>query len=209
MVNSPLVPAKNSLFNPYPLSLSCVLLMDIEVPSDLELLQRARQFDAQALAQIYDLHSPGLHRYAMRLLGDQVLAEDCVAETFSRFLQALQANRGPTDYLQAYLYRVAHNWVVDHYRREPPPADVLTEELRDHQAGPEEEAGRRLRQERLRTALKQLTPDQQQVIALKFLEGWENEAIARSLKKPVGAVKSLQHRALATLQRILQDEDAG
>jgi len=181
--------------------------MDIQVPSDPELLELARHFDSQALAQIYDAYSPGLYRYAMRLLGDQNQAEDCVAETFSRFLQALKARRGPESYLQAYLYRMAHNWIVDQYRRDPVQPMELTEEHQDENANPEKDAGQHLRQERLRSAIKNLTPDQQQVIALKYLEGWENEEIARSLKKPIGAVKSLQHRALATLQRTMQDED--
>jgi RNA polymerase sigma-70 factor (ECF subfamily) len=181
--------------------------MEINVPSDPELLQRARLFDHQALAQIYDLYSQGLYRYAMRLLGDQNLAEDCVAETFSRFLQALQAKRGPESYLQAYLYRMAHNWIVDQYRRETIQPAELTEEHQDENTDPEKDANLRLHQERLRMAMKALTPDQQQVIALKYLEGWENEEIARSLKKPVGAVKSLQHRGLATLQRILNREE--
>jgi RNA polymerase sigma-70 factor, ECF subfamily len=181
--------------------------MEIKVPLDLELLHHARRFDRQALAMIYDLYSPGLYRYAMRLLGDQNMAEDCVADTFTRFLQALRINRGPDNFLQAYLYRMAHNWISDHYRREPAPAEELTEEYRDNQANPEEDTNRRQRQERLRAALRQLTTDQRQVIILKYLEGWENEEIACSLKKPVGAVKSLQHRALATLERILNREE--
>ncbi|TRZ51621.1 sigma-70 family RNA polymerase sigma factor [bacterium] len=181
--------------------------MDNQVPFAPELLELARQFDHPALAQIYDTYSPGLYRYAMRLLGDQNLAEDCVAETFSRFLQALQTKRGPDSYLQAYLYRMAHNWIVDHYRREPMQPVELTEEHRDENADPEKDAGQHLRQERLRMAIKKITPEQQQVIALKYLEGWKNEEIARSLKKPVGAVKSLQHRALANLQRILNREE--
>jgi RNA polymerase sigma-70 factor (ECF subfamily) len=182
--------------------------MDTELPSDPELLVLAQRFDPQALAQIYDICSPGLYRYAMRLLGDQNLAEDCVAETFSRFLQALHAKRGPENYLQAYLYRMAHNWIVDQYRREPNQPVELTEEHLDENADPEKDAGLHLRQEHLRMAIKTLTPDQQRVIALKFLEGWENEEIARSLKKPVGAIKSMQHRALASLQRTLGSEES-
>lgn len=181
--------------------------MENNVPSDPDLLDLARKFDHQALARIYDTYSPGLYRYAMRLLGDHSLAEDCVAETFSRFLQALRAKRGPDSFLQAYLYRMAHNWIVDQYRRNPIQPMELTEEHRDEYADPEKDAGLHLRQERLRMAIKKLTPDQQQVIALKYLEGWENEEIARALKKPVGAVKSVQHRALASLQRTLGDED--
>jgi RNA polymerase sigma-70 factor, ECF subfamily len=181
--------------------------METNVPSDIELLQRARLLESQALAEIYDTYSPGLHRYAMRLLGDQALAEDCVADTFTRFLQALQVRRGPGNFLQAYLYRVAHNWIVDHYRRDPLSAEELNEEQRDDRTGPEEDADRHQRKERLQAALRQLTRDQQQVITLKYLENWENEQIARSLNKPVGAVKSLQHRALAALQRLLRSED--
>jgi len=181
--------------------------MDNQVPSDTELLELARQFDHPALAQIYDNYSPGLYRYSMRMLNDQDLAEECVAETFSRFLQALRAKRGPESYLQAYLYRVAHNWIVDHYRREPLQPVELSEEQRDENANPEVDTSRNMQKERLRMALGKLTPDQQQVIALKYLEGWENEEIARSLKKPVGAVKSLQHRALASLEKIMNREE--
>lgn len=177
------------------------------MPSDPELLELARQFDAPALTRIYDSFSPGLYRYAMRLLGDQNLAEDCVSETFSRFLQALRDRRGPDSYLQAYLFRMAHNWIVDQYRRDPVQPDELTEEHLDENADPEKDAWQRIHQERLRMEIKKLTPDQQQVIALKYLEGWENDEIAHSLRKPVGAVKSLQHRALASLQRILNCED--
>ena len=181
--------------------------MDNQVPSDTELLELARQFDHPALARIYDTYSPGLYRYAMQRLSNQDLAEECVAETFSRFLQALRAKRGPENFLQAYLYRMAHNWIVDHYRREPMQPRELTEEHRDENANPEVDTSRHLRQEGMRRALGKLTPDQQQVIVLKYLEGWQNEEIARSLKKPVGAIKSLQHRALASLEKILNREE--
>ena len=172
--------------------------------SEQELLTQAGQFDTCALAEIYDIYSPRLYRYAMRLLGDDCAAEDCVSETFSRFLKALQAGKGPRDYLQAYLFRTAHNLVVDHYRRQS-PTEELDEDLPQAETT-ESVAEDNLRQSRVRAALHKLTEDQQQVVALKFLEGWENEEIAHALHKPIGAVKSLQHRALAQLQKILLDE---
>lgn len=180
--------------------------MDTALFLETDLIQRARQYDRQALAQIYDLYSPGLYRYAMRLLGDQNLAEDCVSETFSRFLGALQRGKGPRDHLQAYLYRIAHNWITDQYRRQP-PAEELDETLPNPGEDPETGAARLMRQARLRESIRRLTPDQQQVIALKFLEGWENEEIANALGKPLGAVKSLQHRALESLKHLLLNED--
>ena len=172
--------------------------------SELELLAQAQKLDTRALAEIYDLYSPRLYRYAFRLLGDACTAEDCVAETFSRFLQALRGGRGPREYLQSYLYRSAHNFVVDHYRRQRPES-VLDENMMGGE-NTEGNMASNLRQQRVRLALGQLTGEQQQVVALKFLEGWGNEEIARILNKPVGAVKSLQHRALAHLQKILLDE---
>ena len=171
-----------------------------------DLLQRARAFDMQALAEIYDRYSPGLYNYAMRLLGNECQAEDCVAETFSRFLKSLRADQGPEAYLQAYLYRIAHNWITDHYRRQP--VFDLDEDLRaGEEACPEVQADRRMQQERVRQALRLLTPDQRQVIVLRFLEGWDNETVAAAVQKPSGAVRALQHRALISLRRWLLGEE--
>jgi RNA polymerase sigma-70 factor (ECF subfamily) len=175
------------------------------VTSERELLLQAKQFDTCALAEIYDLYSPRLYRYAFRLLGDACLAEDCVAETFSRFLQALRSQNGPRDYLQAYLFRSVHNLIVDHYRRQP--ATAILPDTTPGSENTEEGTERAIRRLRVRAAMHELTSDQQQVIALKFLEGWENEEIAQALHRPVGAVKSLQHRALQHLQKVLLEDD--
>lgn len=175
---------------------------------DVTLLQLASRFEEQALAEIYDRFSPGLYRYAMRLLGDAAQAEDCVAETFSRFLRTLKARNGPNAYLQAYLYRIAHNWINDQFRRQPPPPLELDEDWHaDPDPAPERQVETRMQQQRLRAALRRLTGEQRQVIALRFLEEWSLEDTAAALQKPVGAVKSLQHRALAALQRMLAAEE--
>ena len=174
--------------------------------AEKELLQAALRFEQKALAQIYDLYSPELYRYAARFLGDPCVAEDCVADTFSRFLKALHAKRGPKDYLKAYLYRIAHNWIADYYRRAPDITELIDAHP-DPDTAPEHEASFRIRQEQVREALQELTPDQQQVIALKYLEGWKNEEIAQAVKKPVGAVKSLQHRALVRLKKQLESKE--
>ena len=170
-----------------------------------DLLKRASQIETQALAEVYDTYSPGIYRYAMRLLGDMTLAEDCVSETFARFLKAMQDRRGPRDHLQAYLYRIAHNWVVDLYRRNEKVFE-LSDAIRSEADIPEEEAAKHIRRKQVRKAIRQLTPDQQQVISLKYLEDWSNEEVARALKKPIGAVKSIQHRALKSLYRLLEEK---
>ena len=173
--------------------------------NEQELLQKASRMNTQALAEVYDTYSPGIYRYSMRLLGDISLAEDCVAETFARFLKSLQERRGPRDHLQAYLYRIAHNWIVDHYRRNGNTVN-LDNAIRSEADVPEEEAAKRIRQKQVRKAIRHLTPDQQQVISLKYLEEWSNEEVAQALKKPVGAVKSIQHRALKSLHKLLAEK---
>lgn len=176
--------------------------------TEIELLKGAQSFDQEALAVIYDRYSPGIYRYAMRLMGDDCLAEDCVGETFQRFLKALRAGQGPRDHLQAYLYRIAHNLITDSYRRQPPPPLDMDESLRaDDQLHPEEQVDRRLNEQRVRLAVRALTPDQRQVITLRFIEGWENHEVAAALQKPIGAVKALQHRALIALRRLLPVEE--
>lgn len=170
-----------------------------------ELLLRARELDQQALAEIYDSYSTGLYGYALRLLGEPNLAEECVAETFSRYLQAIHAGKGPKKQLKAYLYRIAHNWIVDLYRRSPEQCLPLEEETNvSTNIRVEDQVDRRILANQLRTALFQLTPDQRQVIMLVFIEGWRKADVAAALDKPVGAVKSLQYRGINSLRKILE-----
>lgn len=172
-----------------------------------DLIDRARKFDTQAMADIYDRYSPGLFAYAMRLLGDRCIAEDIVSDTFSRFLKALRSGRGPEEYLQAYLYRIAHNCVVDAYRRQPPASVELSDDLRSEtEKQPEAQADDVFEKNRVRMALRMLTPEQRQVIILRFYENWENEEVSAAVQKPVGAVKALQHRALSALRRWLSKD---
>jgi RNA polymerase sigma-70 factor (ECF subfamily) len=177
---------------------------------DQVILERAKRFEAQALEEIFDSFSPRIYRYAYRLLGDEELAKECMSETFSRFLAALKRDAGPNTYLQAYLYRIAHNWITDYYRRKVPPTVPLDVELPAGSADdPHEWLVGKATNQQLRQALTLLTPDQRQVIVLKYLEDWENKSIADSMNKPVGAVKALQHRGLEALRRILSRYEDG
>jgi RNA polymerase sigma-70 factor (ECF subfamily) len=171
--------------------------------SEKQLIERARRFEEDALTEIYTRYSQGVYRYALHLLGDTRLAEDCTADTFLRFLQAIKFGGGPQDHLQAYLYRITHNHITDSYRRQPPPPLALLDTDASPDDGPNVLAEERIMQQRIRAALNDLTPDQRQVIALKYLEGWENEAVAVILQKSVGTIKSLQHRAIEALRRKL------
>ena len=179
-----------------------------ETINDQSLLAGARRYDEVALSEIYAKYGPALFRYSVRLLGDPQLAEDCVAETFSRLLRELRRGRGPREHLRAYLYRVAHNWIVDHYRQPTAMPVALDPEL-PAPSGSEPSAivKGRLEREQVRRALLRLTPDQQQVLALRYLEGLPNEQVATMMHKSVGAVKALQHRGLAALKKLIDDAE--
>lgn len=173
-----------------------------------DLLRRAGSFESEALAEVYDRFSPGLYRYAMRLLGNADLAEECLSETFSRLLQALKSRHGPRDHLQSYLYRIAHNWITDRYRRGSlPEVSIEVAEPADLSPQPEKAMVMEQQRQRVRSALMQLTPDQRQVVTLRYIEEWEIEDVAAALGKPGGAVKSLQHRGLAALKKILRTKE--
>ena len=164
-------------------------------------LPGVRRLDPEALGAVYDALSPALFRFSYRLLGDSQVAEDVVAETFSRMLTAIRNGGGPEVYLRAYLYRIAHNLAMDHHRAAVTlPLDESDPRLMVE--GPSEATDARDRQA-AREALWHLTPDQRQVIVLKFYQGLSNEEVAAALDKPVGAVKSLQHRALDALRRMM------
>ncbi len=171
---------------------------------EAKLLPRIQALDREALAEMYDAYSDRLYGYAFRLLNNRQLAEDCVSETFTRLLAALQSGNGPQSSLQAYLYRIAHNWITDIYRRQPLEPLTVDETIPMVGDKIESEVELRAANAQILQAMRRLTPDQRQVIILKYVEDWTNEQIAQALQKPVGAVKSLQHRGLESLRRMLQ-----
>jgi RNA polymerase sigma-70 factor, ECF subfamily len=174
--------------------------VDLE-PRDEESLwrDRASEGDPIALGHIYDAYAQRIYRYLYRRSGDAALAEDLTADVFLRLVEASGTPSFCQGSLAPWLYRLAHNRLVDHFRRH---RELSLPEDYDQPSDAGEPAG--VHRGELRAALRQLTPDQQQVVALKFLEGLTNAQIASALSKPEGAVKSLQHRALDALRRILE-----
>ncbi len=178
-----------------------------EVLTEPDLLQRAQRFEGKALAEIYDTYSQELYNYAYRQLGNPTQAEECAAETFKRLLEALSQRKGPRDHIRAYLYRIAHNWITDQYRRQP-LSDVSLEDqmISDPGPSPFQATADNMERERLREALMKLNTNQRLVVALKYLEGWSSPEIAKALDRPLEAVKGLLHRGIENLRLHLTGE---
>lgn len=180
---------------------------------EIKLLERAREFDQEALTWIYQNYHDALYRYIYHHLGNAQTAEDLTSDVFRRFLQALRNGGGPTRQLNAWLYRVAHNLIVDDLRRrkhrDHKSLDgTLGDTLRDDAVGLDHLAGNAIAMERVRQALLTLTEEQRQIIVLKFLEGMSNAEVAKITGKTVGAVKALQHRGLDALRAQLTTPQA-
>ncbi len=174
--------------------------------SEKELLFRARSLDQTSLAEIYQRYRSGLYRYAMRLLCDHDLAEDCVAETFSRLIDSLKNGGGPDEHLQAYLYKIAHNWINDHYRRGESSVAEVSSKLGGNPRETSRVVQERLEIDKVRKALAFLPLEQREVMLLKYLENRSNQEIAQALGKSVGAVRVLHHRGVARLRSLLAEE---
>ncbi len=154
------------------------------------------------IGEVYDRYAPRIYRYIFHRLGQTNVAEDLTSEVFLRFLRA----RVTPDNLLAYLYRSAHNIIVDYLRQNPKLLEPIDERLAAERDDPVQHAELEVERMRVRRAILRLSPDQQQVIVLRYLEELSNAEIGRVLGKNEGAVKALQHRALANLRNLLGGE---
>lgn len=176
--------------------------MPVADSSEQLLLEQARRLDERALGQIHDRYYPEIYRYALYRTGRTEVADDIASEVFLRLLDALHQERAPRTTLRGWLFGVASNLVVDYYRRAPRESAPLDEA----QAAPgsvSAEAELRLQKQEVRAAMRQLTREQQEVLALRFGDGFSVEEAAEAMGKSVNAAKALQFRALEALRRVL------
>lgn len=172
-----------------------------------EVIRRAKEGDAAAFATIYDRHYKDIYTYIYYRVGEVQAVEDLTSEVFLRLVEKIDgyAYRGRP--ILAWLYTIARNLVTDHQRKEAKANSLpLAEELLAQGQSLPDRVDRRLTGDCLASSLRHLTEDQQQVILHKFVEGRSNLETATLMEKTEGAVKSLQHRALAALHRAVLKE---
>ncbi|HUW13502.1 MAG TPA: sigma-70 family RNA polymerase sigma factor [Anaerolineae bacterium] len=184
----------------------------MNVADEGKLLERARELDPAALEAVYDHYSPLIYNYLYRRLGDADLVEDLVAQVFLRMLEAIEKGQAWRTSFSGWLYRIAHNLVVDHFRRRSRGVHVSLDDappLHSPRGNPVEIADRNLARERLAEAMQQLTQDQALVVSMRFLEEYSIAEVAGVLGKSEGAIKALQYRAVLALRDIMVEQPTG
>lgn len=160
-----------------------------------------------ALASLYEDYYDRVVRYIFVRVGNQTEAEDLAGEVFLRALRSLWSFEGQREQMQAWLFKIAHNIVVDHFRKRSKqkvvPIDAM--EVPDR-LNLEEAVENKLQMERLSEALKQLTPAQREVIGLRFFAGLSSAEVGEVLGKNSGAVRQMQHAGLETLRKLMRGE---
>jgi RNA polymerase sigma-70 factor, ECF subfamily len=173
------------------------------------LVEQAQAGDREALEELYLIHFDRIYSYLHVSVGNRHDAEDLTTQTFLRMLEAIGKFRWQSAPFSAWLFRIAHNLAMDHFRAtkrwqpEETPPEPAPDEATSAEHGALESIGRRSMLE----LIDDLSPEQQQVLTLKFVFNFGNAEAATILGKTEGAIKSLQHRALASLQKQLEKRE--
>jgi RNA polymerase sigma-70 factor (ECF subfamily) len=174
---------------------------------DVQLLKIAQDGEAEAFGELYERHAQAVFRYLYAHLNDRLDAEDLTEEVFLRVWRTLSAYTEQGVPFLAYLFRIAHNALIDFYRRSArsgPQMSLETNPLTDFRPDPGDQAMFNLEHQEVRRTLEQLREDYRTVLILRFLSDLSPGETAHVMERTEGAVRILQHRALAALRNLLE-----
>lgn len=176
------------------------------------LVEKACQGSGTAFGILYQTYIDKIYNYIYYKTSHSVDAEDLTEQVFMKTWEAVRRGKFMDQGVPfgAWLFKVARNVVIDHYRTKKEHSDLTKAyDVMAHEGDPEDLAQRRATDQILMTAIKRLTDDQQQVILMRFGDSMNNTEISAAMGKKEGAIRALQYRALLALQRILSDERYG
>jgi len=173
------------------------------VQDEESLVRRAQKQDQEAFAQIYEEYFDKIYRYITLKIGDAVEAEDLTQQVFLNTLRSISSFKWRGKPFSAWLYRIAHNQVVDYLRKKKKVTVPLEENLVSAGDNPQQSAERKLDIERVLAAARHLTGAQREVISLRFTSEFSIAQVAEVMGKSQGAVKALQHSGIVALRRAL------
>jgi RNA polymerase sigma-70 factor, ECF subfamily len=175
-----------------------------------ELVTRGQQGDRDALEELYLIHFDRIYSYLHVSVGNRHDAEDLTTQTFLKMLEKIGGFKWQSAPFSAWLFRIAHNLAMDHFRsrRRWQPEEEVPEPPGEEEPSAELAAMRTIGRESMLKLIERLSPEQQQVLTLKFVFNLPNAEVAAILDKTEGAIKSLQHRALASLEKQIARHEA-
>ena len=167
------------------------------------LVARAQQGDRSALEELYLIHFDRIYSYLHMSVGNRHDAEDLTTQTFLKMLESIKRFRWQSAPFSAWLFRIAHNLAMDHFRanRRWQPEEDVPEPAGESEPSAEAAAFQSIGRQSMLQLIEDLSVEQQQVLTLKFVFNLPNAEVATILDKTEGAIKSLQHRALVSLQK--------
>jgi RNA polymerase sigma-70 factor (ECF subfamily) len=173
------------------------------------LVDRAQKGDRSALEELYLIHFDRIYSYLHMTVSNRHDAEDLTTQTFVKMLESIGRFRWQSAPFSAWLFRIAHNLSMDHFRarRRWQPEEEVPEPVGSEEPSAEAEAMQSIGRQSMLELIDTLSHEQQQVLTLKFVFNFANADVAKILDKSEGAIKSLQHRALASLQKQIQPSD--
>jgi RNA polymerase sigma-70 factor (ECF subfamily) len=170
-------------------------------PED-ELINRAKQ-DPEAFGEIYELYFKQIYRYVYGLMHNHPETQDIVSETFIKAMKGIGSYNPTGKPFVVWLYRIAKNTAIDHFRRSKREVDLNWLEM----ASPEKELEQVEYRHWLDQAMEQLTEDQQKIIRLHYLEDMKFKDIAQVTNRTEGAVKAMALRAVSRLRLVMGKEE--
>jgi len=175
------------------------------VQEELDLVQRARQGEQEAFAQLYESHFDKIFRYVVLKIRNQAEAEDMAQQVFIKAYESIGSYQSQGVPFTAWLFRIAHNQMVDYVRKQSKKQTVPLDEslqIKDD-SDVEHEVEVKIEMEKVVLATAKLTKAQREVISLRFAGGLSITEAAKTMRKSEGAIKALQHSAIMALRKTL------
>lgn len=169
------------------------------------IVSQAVKGDGEAFALLYEEYLDKIYRYIYLRLGNQEGAEDLTQEVFARALEAIGRYKWRNLPFASWLFRIAHNQVIDYFRKESKIEKIDWDDnmAPSHDAGPESITQHKLEAEELAETVKRLSPAQREVISLRFGAELSVAEAAEVLGKNPGTIKALQHNAIIALRKMM------
>lgn len=170
-------------------------------PSEVaRLVDRAAGGNFEAFGQLYGIYLDRIYRYAFHQVQDRMTAEDITEEVFVKAWKAIKSCKGKGQTFSAWIYRIAHNHIINTLRNTQKFASIDMENIAAI-SSPKLELEMKLEQQELTEMIADLPQNQRQVVVLKFIEGLDNRETGKIMRKSEGAVRILQMRALTALRQ--------